>query len=118
MRMHSKAEVVMTLDFEAGLITFALSHTDRRGKLKETVAEVPGLFTECTVAACFGGREQQLTIGSWEQLEGGGDDVARRGDAFAEADALGGERVAPLSLNAASEKTTAELEREVAETLM
>lgn len=33
-----------------------------RGKDKETIAEVPGLFAEATVAACFGGRDQQLSL--------------------------------------------------------
>jgi len=65
MRMHSEGEVKLTLDFEAGLVTFSLSHADRRGKVKETVAELPGLyFAECTLAACFGGKSQRLIVHS------------------------------------------------------
>lgn len=83
MRMTTEGAVSLTLDFESGLLTFKLAHTDRRGQLKETLAEVPGLFGECTLAACFGGKGQRLTVVSCIQLEGSAEDVARRGDAFA-----------------------------------
>ena len=81
----------LTLDFEAGLLVYRLAQTDRRGKVKETVAEVPGLFGECTLAACFGGKSQRLTVHSCKLDQGERGDVARRGDAFGLED-----RVAPL----------------------
>ena len=82
MRMTTEGAVRITLDFEAGLLTFKLAHTDRRGVLKETEAEIPGLFGECTLAACFGGKGQRLTVVSCTQLEGSPEETARRGDAF------------------------------------
>ena len=80
--MVTEGAVRIKLDFEAGLLTFKLAHTDRRGVLKETEAEIPGLFGECTLAACFGGKGQRLTVASCIQLEGSPEEKARRRDAF------------------------------------
>ena len=63
MRLMTGEKLTLTLDFDRGVVTFALQRTVR-GKPKETIAEVPGLFSEAAVAACFGGREQRITIGS------------------------------------------------------
>jgi len=82
MRMVTGGAVRIKLDFEAGLLTFKLAHTDRRGALKESEAEIPGLFGECTLAACFGGKDQRLTVASCIQLEGSPEEQARRRDAF------------------------------------
>ena len=103
----------LTLDFEAGLLVYRLAQTDRHGKVKETVAEVPGLFGECTLAACFGGKSQRLTVHSCKLDQGERGDVARRGDAFGLED-----RVAPLTLEASSNQVSlAEQEAAIASTL-
>mmetsp|Transcript_16913 Transcript_16913/g.28802 ORF Transcript_16913/g.28802 Transcript_16913/m.28802 type:complete len:230 (+) Transcript_16913:120-809(+) len=94
MRLVTGDRVVLTLDFDRGVVTFALSRTVR-GKPKETVAEVPGLFTEATVAVCFGGRDQCVAIGQWTRRASEGGAAPAR-DPFAEATS---EPVARLTLD-------------------
>jgi hypothetical protein len=84
MRLTTGHPLTIRLDFERAVVTFELRRTIR-GKEKETIAEVPGLFAEATVAVCFGGREQKLSIAKWTQSSsaGGASKVAR--DPFVEA---------------------------------
>ena len=63
MRVKTGEHVRLTLDFERGLVSFELNRLVR-GKNKQTIAEIPGLFASATVVACFGGRDQQLSIAS------------------------------------------------------
>ena len=63
MRVKTGEHVRLTLDFERGLVSFELNRMVR-GKNKQTIAEIPGLFASATVVACFGGRDQQLSIAS------------------------------------------------------
>ena len=95
MRMATDSSVTMVLDFVQGLVSFKLVRTVR-GKVKETVAEIPGLFPHATVVACFGGRDQSLVISSCRRIEAG-EETKKLRDPFAE-DAFGGERVAPVQL--------------------
>ena len=93
MRLMTGEKLQLTLDFDRSVVTFALSRTVR-GKLKGTVAEVPGLFAEAAVAVCFGGRDQCITLGRWtHRASEAGAAVAR--DPFVEAM---GEPVARLTL--------------------
>jgi len=96
MRLRSGGQLTIKLDFCAGVVTFTQTCVVR-GKTKESVAEVPGLFCEAAVAVCFGGREQQLTLGSCVCLESGGEVAEGRvRDPYSEAM---GEAVAPLTLD-------------------
>jgi len=74
-----------------------------RGRHKETLAEIPGLFPSATVIACFGGRDQQLTISSCSAPSAiDGADAAQKKvrDIFTEA--MGQERIAPVPFVAPS----------------
>ena len=98
MRIESGSSVRFILDFHSKSLKIVLARTIR-GKAKETIAEVPGLFAEATLAVCFGGKGQRVTIGEIKVDTSGGDaaaPIAR--DVFVEAM---GQPVAPLTLGAA-----------------
>ena len=113
MKLVSGGALHMLLDFERGVVQFRLSHT-LRGKLKETIAEIPGLPASATLVLCCGGRDQQLTItrcearkarrggaanGSEEaEVEGRASGRRRVRDVFAEA--IGTERIEPVAFSA------------------
>ena len=113
MKLVTGGTLHMLLDFERGVVTFRLSHTVR-GKLKETAAEIPGLFASATLVLCCGGRDQEVSISRCAPRrrvrgdggDGDGDEEASAGpssrrrvrDVFA--DALGSERVAPVPFSA------------------
>ena len=102
-------------------VSFELSRMVR-GKLKTTLAEVPGLFASATVVVCFGGRDQQISIAKCAAANGASgsaDDAAPRRkarDIFN--DALSGERVAPVPFTApAKVNSYAEQIRDIAATM-
>ena len=98
MRMESGSSVRFILDFNTKSLKIVLARTIR-GKAKETVAEVPGLFAEAQLAVCFGGKGQRVTIGETKVDTSGGDTAAPIArDVFVEAM---GQPVAPLTLGAA-----------------
>lgn len=68
MKLASDASLVIVLDFPQGIVSFKLARTVR-GKVKETVAEIPGLFDSATIVACFGGRDQQCVAAACVILE-------------------------------------------------
>ena len=111
MRMESGSSVRFILDFNTKSLKIVLARTIR-GKAKETIAEVPGLFAEATLAVCFGGKGQRVTIGEVTVDTSGGDasaPVAR--DVFVEAM---GQPVAPLTLAAERGDAEASAAAEVA----
>ena len=123
MRVATGEKVKLTLDFNRGQVTFELNRVVR-GKAKCTIAEIPGLFASATVVACFGGRDQQLTIAKCaERKAGASDDGAESSaprrkvrDVFN--DALSGERVAPVAFSAPSKTSSyAEQIRDMAATM-
>ena len=94
--------LVIVLDFEQGQVSFRVSRLVR-GRVKETVADIPGLFPSATIVACFGGRDQKLVLESCSRgrTEGGDAGGARRvRDVFA--DAMGAAKVAPVAFSAPS----------------
>ena len=90
------SSVRFILDFNTKSLKIVLARL-RGGK--ETIAEVPhALFAEASLAVCFGGKGQRVTIGEIKVDTSGGDaaaPVAR--DVFVEAM---GQPVAPLTLGA------------------
>jgi len=82
------------LDFERAVVTFKLARTVR-GKEKETLAEVPGLFSEAAVAVCFGGRDQRLSLMRCTRLDSDETATVAR-DPFTEAMGAPVPPVAPL----------------------
>lgn len=124
MRINTGESVKMTLDFELGQVSFELSRVVR-GKLKTTLAEIPGLFASATVVCCFGGRDQQLSIAKCAPVKADGasgsaeDAPAQRRkvrDVFN--DALSGEKVAPVPFQAPSKTSSyAEQIRDMAATM-
>ncbi len=109
MRLNSGEPLAIALDFVSGVVTFKQVRTVR-GKQKEAVAEVAGLFGEATLVACFGGREQQLTIERATAVEDDGLPREKARDVFA-----GIEHVAPVSFTAPQQTQTYEEQvREVA----
>ena len=71
MRLMTGHRLIICLDFDQASVTFVLRRTVR-GKERETIAEVPGLFVGgVALAVCFGGREQELSIGSWTRSTSG-----------------------------------------------
>ena len=101
MRLASGEPLTMSLDFVSGVITFK-QHRTVRGKDKEAVAEVAGLFENAHVVACFGGRDQQLTL-TCTSLEDDGMPREKARDVFA-----GIEPVAPVSFMAPQQAATYE----------
>ena len=91
MRLASESRLVIVLDFASSVLTFRLARVIR-GKAKETVAEIPGLFPQAALILCMGGRGQKLVLASVERLEMEGEQRKAR-DVFADAEAAG-ERVA------------------------
>jgi hypothetical protein len=124
MRLATGSTLSLILDFERGVVTFRNSRVVR-GKAKETEAEIAGLFPSATLVACFGGRDQVLTIASCAPRKGGtaeGDEAGgasgrrRVKDVFA--DALSGDRIAPIAFTAPSVVGTYEEQiRDVAATM-
>lgn len=116
MRVASGSPITITLDFERGQVAFRLARTVR-GKAKETVAEIPGLFAEATLVASFGGRGQQLTIARCERRgadDDGADPPKRVRDIFTDV----GERVAPVPFSAPGAAGTYEEQvRDIAATM-
>ena len=107
-RLASGSTLVIILDFEAAQVTFRLSRAVR-GRTKETVAEIPGLgsFQSASLVACFGGRDQQLTVASCRRLEGGGSDQTKVRDVFADAEAEKG-KIEAVAFDAPSKSMTYE----------
>ena len=108
MRVKTGEHVRLTLDFERGLVSFELNRMVR-GKNKQTIAEIPGLFASATVVACFGGRDQQLSIASCTERKslfgssadgGEGASAPRRKVRDVFNDALSGEKVEPVPFTA------------------
>jgi hypothetical protein len=99
MRIATGDPVHLTLDYQRGVVIFRMARTVR-GKERETVAEIPGLRNECTLMACFGGRDQALTIARCEPVKSADhkQSSGRVRDAFTEA--MGKERVAPIAFTA------------------
>ena len=123
MRVASGEPVFITLDFDLGIVSFKLSRTVR-GKVKETIAEIPGLFPAATIVACFGGRDQQLTIAKCARRRklddaGEGSSSAPRRkvrDVFAEA--IGDKHIAPVPFTAPSKTQSYEAQiRDMAATM-
>jgi len=103
MRLASGDPLILVLDFISGVITFKQQRTVR-GKQKEAVAEIAGLFSEVSLVACFGGREQQLTVERCTILTD--DSLPRQKARDFLADALGGQPVAPVSFDAPNKSAT------------
>ena len=94
-KMASNSSLRMVLDFPQGVVSFKLERVVR-GKLKETVAEIPGLFPSATIVACLGGRDQQLVLSSCERRTA--DEVGEQKKVRDVFDGLGEEKVARLQL--------------------
>ena len=105
MRVATGDPVNITLDFDKGVITFRLSRTVR-GKDKETIAEVPGLFRSgVRLICCFGGRDQEVSITRCDVRDTGDSRQRRVRDVFA--DAMG-EYIAPVAFSAPQQAQTYE----------
>jgi len=116
MRVASGEPIWITVDFERGVVSFKLAR-QLRGKPRETLAEIPGLRGAVTLIACFGGRDQSLTIASCDRVtQGAGDEPAKRArDIFADTEK---DRIAPIAFQAPAKVGTYEEQiRDVAATM-
>ena len=116
MRVSTGDPVLLTLDWDRGLVVFKLTRTVR-GRERETIAEIPGLRGEVTLVVCFGGRDQELRIARHDKLsQPRAAGVKKVRDNFA--DALGSERVAPIAFSAPAKVASYEEQiRDVAATM-
>jgi hypothetical protein len=97
MRVATGDPIEITIDFTRGVVIFRLTRTVR-GKERETAAEIPGLRGAVTILACFGGRDQSLTIARCERIKDTLHGVKKERDTFG--DALDGvEHVAPIAFS-------------------